>query len=143
MSRGGQAVPISSVIDSYKESPKNLPEVQKVLEEHLDPQKDKSIGVRSIYGQWLPTLLVLDKTWLTNNLSKIFPAEPEHAELLKAVWDSYVIYWNPHSIMFRLLRDQYASALRRIPKPETSEILFTTPLRNLPCISCCCTAGAS
>ena len=29
MSRGGQAVPISSVIDSYRESPKNLPEVRK------------------------------------------------------------------------------------------------------------------
>ena len=29
MSRGGQAVHLSSVIDSYKESPKNLPEVSK------------------------------------------------------------------------------------------------------------------
>ena len=29
MSRGGQAVPISSVIDSYRESPKNLLEVRK------------------------------------------------------------------------------------------------------------------
>jgi len=29
MSRGGQAVPVSSVIDSYRESPKNLPEVRK------------------------------------------------------------------------------------------------------------------
>ena len=29
MSRGGQAVPISSVIDSYRESAKNLPEVRK------------------------------------------------------------------------------------------------------------------
>src|ERR1043166_5979089 len=29
MSRGGQAVPLSSVIDSYRESPKNLPEVRK------------------------------------------------------------------------------------------------------------------
>jgi predicted ABC-type ATPase len=29
MSRGGQAVPLSSVIDSYRESPKNLPAVRK------------------------------------------------------------------------------------------------------------------
>ena len=29
MSRGGQAVHLSSVIDSYEESPKNLPEVRK------------------------------------------------------------------------------------------------------------------
>jgi predicted ABC-type ATPase len=29
MSRGGQAVHLSSVIDSYKESPKNLPEVRR------------------------------------------------------------------------------------------------------------------
>lgn len=29
MTRGGQAVPLSSVLDSYRESPKNLPEVRK------------------------------------------------------------------------------------------------------------------
>lgn len=108
-----------------------MPEVQKVLEEHLDPKKDKSIGVRSIYGQWLPRLLVLDKTWLTNNLSKIFPAEPEHGELLKAVWDSYVIYWNPHSVMFGLLRDQYASAIGRIPKPQEKRNSLYDPAEKL------------
>jgi len=35
MSRGGQAVPISSVIDSYRESPKNLPEVRKHTDDLL------------------------------------------------------------------------------------------------------------
>ena len=85
-----------------------MPEVQEVLEDHLDPQKDKSVGVRSVYGQRLGNLVVLDKTWVTTNLSKIFPAEPEHIELLKAVWEGYVLSWNPSAVMFDLLRDQYA-----------------------------------
>jgi len=35
MSRGGQAVPVSSVIDSYRESTKNLSEVPKRADELL------------------------------------------------------------------------------------------------------------
>jgi predicted ABC-type ATPase len=35
MSRGGQAVPVSSVIDSYRESTKNLSEVSKYADELL------------------------------------------------------------------------------------------------------------
>jgi predicted ABC-type ATPase len=35
MSRGGQAVPVSSVIDSYRESTKNLSEVAKYADELL------------------------------------------------------------------------------------------------------------
>jgi predicted ABC-type ATPase len=35
MSRGGQAVPVSSVIDSYRESTKNLSEVPKHADELL------------------------------------------------------------------------------------------------------------
>jgi len=35
MSRGGQAVPVSSVIDSYRESTKNLSEVPKHVDELL------------------------------------------------------------------------------------------------------------
>jgi len=95
-----------------------MPEVQEVLEDHLDPQIDKSVGVRSVYGQRLGNLVVLDKTWVTTNPSKIFPAEPEHIELLKAVWEGYVLSWNPSAVMFDLLRDQYVAAIRRIPKEK-------------------------
>src|SRR2546430_12990644 len=44
MSRGGQAVPVSSVIDSYRESPKNLLEVRKHTrsEEHTSELQSQS-----------------------------------------------------------------------------------------------------
>lgn len=108
-----------------------MPEVQEVLEDHLDPQIDKSVAVRSIYGQQLGNLVVLDKTWVTTNLSKIFPPAPEHIELLKAVWDSYVISWNPSALMFDLLRDQYIAAIRRIPKEKPKRISHYDPSENL------------
>jgi hypothetical protein len=108
-----------------------MPEVQEVLEVHLDPQIDKSVGVRSIYGQRLGNLVVLDKTWVTNNLSKIFPPAPEHIELLKAVWESFVISWNPSALMFDLLRDQYVAAIRRIPKEKPKRNTHYDPSENL------------
>jgi hypothetical protein len=108
-----------------------MPEVQEVLEDHLDPQIDKSVGVRSVYGQRLGNLVVLDKTWVTTNLSKIFPAEPEHIELLKAVWEAYVLSWNPSAVMLDLLRDQYVGAIRRIPKEKGKRNTHYDPSENL------------
>lgn len=108
-----------------------MPEVQEVLEDHLDPQIDKSVGVRSVCGQQLGNLVVLDKTWVTTNLSKIFPAEPEHIELLKAVWEGYVLSWNPSAVMFDLLRDQYVAAIRRIPKEKGKRNTHYDPSENL------------
>ena len=92
-----------------------IPEVRKVLDEHLDPQADRSVGVRSIYGQWLPSLFALDKAWLAENTSRVFPAEAENEHLLKAAWDSYVIGCPPSGQMLELLREQYKSAIRRVP----------------------------
>jgi hypothetical protein len=68
---------------------------------------------------------------VTTNLSKIFPAEPEHIELLKAVWESYVISWNPSAVMFDLLRDQYVAAIRRIPKEKGKRNAHYDPSENL------------
>jgi hypothetical protein len=98
-----------------------MPEVQKVLEDHLDSETDRSVGVRSVYGQWLASLLALDKTWLSQQISRIFPAEAEQEKLLKAAWDAYVISWNPSGALLGLLREQYMSAIQRIPQapPES------------------------
>jgi hypothetical protein len=92
-----------------------MPEVRKILDEHLDVQADRSVGVRSIYAQWLPSLFMWDKTWLGENVSRIFPIEPEQADLLNAAWHSYVIWCQPSGVLMDLLREQYMSAIRRIP----------------------------
>lgn len=92
-----------------------MPEVQKALDNHLDWRVDRSVGVRSVYGQWLPSLFVLDKEWLTRNISRIFPSGAEDAELRNAAWHSYVIWCQPSGLLLELLREQYMSAIGRIP----------------------------
>jgi hypothetical protein len=98
-----------------------MPEVQKVLDDHLDSHADPSVGVRSIYGQWLPSLFVLDEVWLARNILKIFPAEPGQEELQRAAWDAYVVWCRPSEALLGLLREQYMSAIGRTPtKPVES-----------------------
>lgn len=92
-----------------------MPEVRKILDDHVDSHADRSVGVRSIYGQWLPSLFVLDKDWVTRNISRIFPGGAEEAELLNAAWHSYVIWCRPSGALAGLLREQYLGAIRRIP----------------------------
>jgi hypothetical protein len=92
-----------------------MPEVRGALDEHLNPVIDRSVGVRSIYGQWLPSLFALDKSWLEESVSRIFPAQPEQEELLRAAWDGYIAWCRPSFPLFELLRKQYMSAIGRIP----------------------------
>jgi hypothetical protein len=92
-----------------------MPEVQRVLDLHLDPHLDSSLAVRSAYGQGLAWLVALDESWVARNIPRIFPTAAERAELRDAAWDSFVICWNPSDILLRVLRAEYARAIERIP----------------------------
>lgn len=50
-----------------------ISKIFQVLEEHLDKEKDSSLGVHSVYGEWLCQLAYLDLNWTTLNIAKIFP----------------------------------------------------------------------
>jgi hypothetical protein len=47
-----------------------LPEVQKVLEYHVEPAKDPTLAIRTVYGHWFPNFVLIDENWLKQNLSK-------------------------------------------------------------------------
>lgn len=91
---------------------KAMPEVQAILDEHLD--SDSSLGVRSVYGQCLPWLVDLDRAWVSRSTSRIFPSQPDQAKLLVAAWDSYVVWCQPSTLLFELLREQYMAAVVRM-----------------------------
>lgn len=88
-----------------------MPEVREVLNEHLDASKEPSLSVRSIYGQWFPQLVSLDKGWATEKASMIFPLEEPQRKFFHAAWDDYIIYCAPYDGVFEILREQYALAV--------------------------------
>jgi hypothetical protein len=65
-------------------------ELAQLLALHLDVAKEPSDAIRSIYGQWFPYLVSCDAQFAAQQVSTIFPAEPEHAYLWRAAWNSYV-----------------------------------------------------
>jgi hypothetical protein len=108
--RGGTKNHVSRSLDE-------IAEVREILERHLDPVIDPSPTIRSVYGQWLPTLHYLDPAWTKANLSKIFPAEPGLEILRHAAWKTYVSYSKPFDDVFKILEEQYRDAIDRIREP--------------------------
>ena len=85
----------------------DLPEVREILEFHLDPKNDPTRTTRSVFGQWLPQLIFLDKEWVRQNLDKLFPSAPELRPLKEAALGSYLVYSQPYKSVFRLLKDVF------------------------------------
>jgi hypothetical protein len=102
----------------------SMPEVRKVLDYHLVPANDPSAAIRSVYGQWLPTLYWLDSSWVAARVKKIFPTETYEFRLHLAAWDAFIGFTNPYKKLFQLLKDEYQAAVERIganlPEQELS-----------------------
>ncbi|MEW6542563.1 MAG: hypothetical protein AB1411_03015 [Nitrospirota bacterium] len=91
-----------------------MPEVTEVLEAHLDPAHDPSLAVRAVYGEWLPWLVLLDRGWTTDNLSRIFPDNDNQRNFRDAAWEAYIVFCQPYDDAFYVIKDVYARAVERI-----------------------------
>ncbi len=91
-----------------------LSEVREVLEAHLDPSHDPSLAIRAVYGEWLPWLILLDRAWTTDNLSRIFPDDESQRALRDAAWEAYIVFCQPYDDVFEVLKGDYARAVERI-----------------------------
>lgn len=91
-----------------------MPEIREILEHHLDPNFDPSLAIRAVYGQWFPWLVILDKRWVAQNITKIFPMDETLQNLHDAAWETYIIYCNPYDNVLDLLRGEYSHAIDRI-----------------------------
>jgi hypothetical protein len=92
-----------------------MPEVQAVLGSHLNPTHDPSVAVRSVYGQWLPWLLQLDRVWVLGHLSDIFPHQQEYHSLWWAAWETFVTFCQPYGDVLNAIRSEYSYALDQLP----------------------------
>jgi len=84
-----------------------MPEVQLVLDGHLDPENDPSIAIRAVYGRWFPWLHYLDRNWGADNILKVFPREKELKSFRQAAWDAYVLYCPPYNEVLEIVKDEY------------------------------------
>src|SRR5581483_7932524 len=91
-----------------------MPEVREVLESHLDPAHDPALAIRAIYGEWLPWLALLDRSWTIGNLSRIFPEDDNQKDLRNAAWEAYIVFCQPYDDAFDVLKGEYARAVERI-----------------------------
>ena len=99
-----------------------VPELKAALEHHLDPTRDPSLAVRSIYGAFLPVLHGLDSKWVTANLGRIFPSDGELIQLRSAAWETYLCWSNGFNLsMLELLRDEYGRAIELLGSPTLEE----------------------
>jgi hypothetical protein len=99
-----------------------MPEVRELLDAHLNPLKDRSLAVRSVYGQWFPWLVLLDFSWATCNAEKIFPMDSSSATFFEASWNTYIVFCTPQDTVLEILKLQYAAAVEKLKgKAETQD----------------------
>ena len=91
-----------------------MPEIREILEHHLDPNFDPSLAIRAVYGKWFPWLVILDKQWVFQNKTKIFPIDESLRNLHDAAWETYIDHCNPYDNVLDLLREEYSHAIDRI-----------------------------
>jgi hypothetical protein len=89
-----------------------VPEVRRVLEEHLDPVGDPSAAVRSVYGHFFPWIVVIDEAWACRLVPLVFPMQDEGGSLRMAAWEAYLVWSRPYDSCFRVLRGEYRRAAR-------------------------------
>lgn len=110
---------------------KDAPELLKVLGKHLDIKNDKSLAIRSIYGDKLGSLAWLDEEWVKNNQHLIFPAEPELQRYFDASWETYITFVNAFNSLLKILQPQYERAVIEIGKHDGTKHYLESPDQRL------------
>ncbi len=122
------------VIEGSSPSFKDMLEVQKVLDKHLDLQGclfARNLTDRAVYGQWLPQLIHVDPGWVKSNLFKIFPKEYELRPLREAAWNTYLSYSKLHTQVYDVIKDVYFSEINELKVGKEENKTPKTPKNKL------------
>ena len=98
-----------------------MPEVQHLIEDRLNPEREKALAVQATFGRLSPWLCHLDPDWFTNVRGRIFPVEPELAERWFAAWATFVSWNHPNGPLFKVLKPDYETALERLELLRSDE----------------------
>jgi hypothetical protein len=84
------------------------------ITDHLDTDRDASLGVRSVFGWVFPGLRSRFPGWASAHADAVFPLDPILRAFLDAAWDVYVARWRPGPDDLALLRERYGLAIDRL-----------------------------
>jgi len=105
-------------------APRLEPEVRQAFTEKLDKTQDASQAVHSVFGLYFHNLYYLDREWLTQHLSQIFPAEADKQDYWRAAWNAYIAFNPLYNELYRLLRDEYRRAVEMLPEGAEARVGF-------------------
>jgi hypothetical protein len=103
-----------------EEKDKMVPEVKEKLELMLNPEYEPTQTIRAVFGEKLPLLFYLSKSWAENNLPKIFPEDAESRSLWRAAWEAYITYARFYTDVYQTMRPLYRSAIDKLDSPKIS-----------------------
>ena len=90
------------------------PEVQTVLERHLDPSHDPAFAVRAVYGRYIFALDYLDRAWTSAHVPRVFPHDEGCKNYWNAAWDSFIRFAQPNADLFHRLEGEYRYAIAQL-----------------------------
>jgi hypothetical protein len=95
----------------------SMPEVQEVLDAHLDLEREPTLTIRSVYGRYLTSLAGLDWDWLRASVTRILPEGQDDQPRFTAAWESFIGFNPPNSTLLPVLMPAYRRALTQIGMP--------------------------
>lgn len=100
----------------------HAPEASAVLDAHLDPERDPSVGVRAAYGWWLPYVLDRDPGWVRDRATRIVGRA--HTDLERAAWEGFLFRGSGSVSAHQVFAQAYAGYAEDLAakdtKPEVS-----------------------
>lgn len=86
-------------------------DVREHMQAHIDPSRDASAAVHSIFGSEFAMLAWLDRAWLHTQTPLVFPAAPEFAGYWHAAWEGYIGHTAFFTDLYQELRPFYLRAV--------------------------------
>jgi hypothetical protein len=93
------------------QTPRLTPQLQALLDRHLDPEHEPTRTIRSIYGRFFPRLLACDNEWSRSRVAAVFPRDAALEGLRRAAWDSYLLFNPAYRDAYELLSEHYRDAI--------------------------------
>lgn len=90
-----------------------IAEVRVLLEQHLDPSREASLAIRSVFGHYFPLLASIDPSWASACRGQVFPPAESDVRLWTAAWNAFVRFNRVYTGVFELLSEEYARAIER------------------------------
>lgn len=90
-----------------------IAEARALLERHLDPSRDASLAIRSVFGHYFPLLAAIDPEWVSACRGQVFPPAESDVRSWIAAWNAFVRFNRVYTGVFELLSEEYARAIER------------------------------